>query len=53
MIERTKKKQVGTLLDPKLYRQMKSLAALRGCRTGELIDDAIRQYLKRQPEFKR
>jgi hypothetical protein len=55
MTDQSKRKQVGTQLDADLYRQIKSLAVLRGRMVGELIDDAIRAYLEKQdvPAFTR
>ncbi len=41
------RKQVGTKLDPELYRQIRALALLQGRRAGELIDEAMREYLMR------
>ena len=43
-------KQPGMQVDVKLYARMKALAALRGVRIGDVIDDAMRQYLDRQEE---
>jgi hypothetical protein len=39
------RKQVGTKLDEELYLQVRSLALLQHRNAGEVIDDAIRQYL--------
>ena len=37
--------QIGSLLDPDLYRRAKALAALQKRTTGQVIDDALREYL--------
>ena len=37
--------QVGSLIDANLYRQAKALAAIQKRNTGEVIDDALREYL--------
>lgn len=37
--------QPGTFLDSNLYRQARSLALVQGRNVGELIDDAIKDYL--------
>jgi Xaa-Pro aminopeptidase len=39
--------QIGSLLDPELYRRAKALAALQKRNTGEVIDDALREYLSK------
>ncbi len=39
------RKQVGTKLDPELYRQIRALALLQGRQAGELIDEAMRDLL--------
>jgi hypothetical protein len=39
------RKQVGTLLDAALYRQIRALALLQGRQAGELIDEAMKDYL--------
>ena len=41
------RKQTGALIDTALYRRMKSLAVLQDRRVGELIDEALRDYLAR------
>jgi len=41
------RKQVGTKLDPEIYRQIRALALLQGRQAGELIDEAMRDYLMR------
>ena len=41
-------KQPGMQVDVKLYARMKALAALRGVRIGDVIDDAMADYLNRQ-----
>jgi hypothetical protein len=35
-------------IDPELFRKVKSQAALDGRPIGELINEALRQYLKRK-----
>ena len=42
------KVKVGTTLDPELYRQVQDSAYLRGCSISQLIEDALRIYLKRE-----
>ncbi len=37
--------QVGSLIDANLYHQAKALAAIQRRNTGEVIDDALREYL--------
>lgn len=44
------RKQPGLLVDVKLYARMKALAALRGLRIGDVVDDAMKQYLARQED---
>lgn len=39
------RKQVGATIDEELYRLAKGCAAVQGCRVGEVIDDALREYL--------
>jgi hypothetical protein len=42
------RKQVGTQIDVELYRQIRVLALQQGRRAGEVIDDALRDYIARQ-----
>ncbi len=42
-----KKMQIGSLIDIVQYRQAKALASLQGRRVGDVIEDALRAYLKR------
>ncbi|MCH9007056.1 hypothetical protein IIA29_03465 [candidate division KSB1 bacterium] len=42
------RKQPGMQVDVKLYARMKALAALRGVRIGDVIDEAMASYLNRQ-----
>ena len=44
------RKQPGMQVDVKLYARMKAMAALRGVRIGDVIDDAMAEYLDRQGE---
>lgn len=44
------RKQPGMQVDVKLYARMKALAVLRDERVGDVVDDAMRQYLDRQEE---
>lgn len=44
------RKQPGLQVDVKLYARMKAMAALRGVRIGDVVDDAMRQYLDGQEE---
>ncbi|MDV2503802.1 MAG: hypothetical protein RX318_07590 [bacterium] len=37
--------QVGSLIDADLYGQAKALASIQRRNTGEVIDDALREYL--------
>ncbi len=39
------RKQVGTKLDAALYRQARARALVEGRNVGELIDEAVRDYL--------
>ena len=39
------RKQPGMQVDVKLYARMKAMAALRGVRIGDVIDDAMADYL--------
>jgi hypothetical protein len=54
----TQRKQVGSLIDANLYRRAKAQAALEGRRVGDLIDQALEEYLSRhgastQSKFRR
>lgn len=42
------KVKVGTTLDPELYRQVQESAHLRGCSISQLIEDALRVYLRQE-----
>ena len=44
------RKQPGMQINVKLYARMKAMAALRGVRIGEVVDDAMRQYLDSQED---
>ena len=44
----SQRKQPGMQVDVKLYARMKALAALRGVRIGDVIDDAMADYLDQQ-----
>ena len=44
------RKQPGLQVDVKLYARMKAMAALRGVRIGDVVDDAMRQYLDIQED---
>ena len=44
------RKQPGMQVDVKLYARIKALAALRGLRIGDVIDDAMADYLDRQED---
>ena len=44
------RKQPGMQIDTRLYSRMKAVAALRGVRIGDVVDDAMQQYLDRQEE---
>lgn len=44
------RKQPGLQVDVQLYARMKALAALRGVRIGDVVDEAMRQYLGRQED---
>lgn len=44
------RKQPGLQVDVKLYARMKAMAALRGVRIGDVVDDAMRQYLDGQED---
>jgi hypothetical protein len=43
------RKQVGARIAADIYRELKVLAAQRDVKVGELVEEAIRQYLKRRP----
>ena len=42
------RKQPGMQVDVKLYARMKAMAALRDVRIGDVIDDAMQDYLDRE-----
>ena len=44
------RKQPGMQVDTKLYARCKAEAALRGVRIGDIIDEAMLQYLDRQED---
>ena len=44
------RKQPGLQVDVQLYARMKALAALRGVRIGDVVDEAMRQYLDKQED---
>ena len=44
------RKQPGLQVDVQLYARMKALAALRRVRIGDVVDEAMRQYLDRQED---
>ena len=44
------RKQVGTQIDVELYRQIRVLALQQGRRAGEVIDEALRDYIAKQRE---
>ncbi len=46
-----KRKQVGTKLNPELYRQIKALALLQGLEAGELIDEIFKEYIAKHLTF--
>ena len=41
------RKQIGSLVDAKVYRKTKARAAVEGIRVGALIDKALAEYLIR------
>ena len=42
------RKQPGMQINVELYARMKAMAALRGVRIGDVVDEAMRQYLDQQ-----
>jgi predicted transcriptional regulator len=42
------RKQVGTKLDPDIYRQIRILALQQGRTAGSVIDEALREYIAKQ-----
>ena len=44
------RKQPGMQVDVKLYARIKAMAALRGVRIGDVVDDALADYLERQED---
>lgn len=40
--------QIGTRLDKETYKKAKAQAAVEGRRVGQLIDDAIEEYLAKR-----
>ena len=46
----SQRKQPGLQVDVKLYARMKAMAALRGVRIGDVVDEAMQQYLDRQAD---
>ncbi len=49
-IPNRQRKQPGLQVDVKLYARVKALAALRGVRIGDVVDEAMRQYLGTQED---
>ena len=44
------RKQPGMQINTGLYARIKAMAALRGVRIGDVVDDAMQQYLDRQED---
>lgn len=44
------RKQIGAKVDPETYRQIRAQAVLRGRTVGDLIDEAIREWLDKHRE---
>lgn len=44
------RKQVGATIEENLWRHVKAIANLQGRKTGEVLDDCIREYLQRHSE---
>ena len=44
------RKQPGLQVDVELYARMKALAALRGVHIGDVVDEAMLQFLERQED---
>ena len=42
------RKQPGMQINTGLYARIKAMAALRGVRISDVVDEAMRQYLKQQ-----
>jgi|WetSurSiteA1Bulk_404760.scaffolds.fasta_scaffold677243_1 hypothetical protein len=47
-MDQKQRQQVGTRIDPDLYREVKALAILQRRTAGEIIDDAILAYLAKE-----
>ena len=44
------RKQPGMQINTGLYARMKAMAALRGMRIGDVVDEAMADYLNRQED---
>ena len=44
------RKQPGMQINTGLYARIKAMAALRGVRIGDVVDEAMQQYLDRQED---
>jgi hypothetical protein len=52
-IDEPERKQTGVKLDLELWREFKSIAVRRGSTATELLEEAMRDYLKRTTERER
>lgn len=48
MVTSGSRKQVGARIAADIYRELKVLAAQKDVKVGELVEEAIRQYLNRR-----
>jgi len=45
LIQNMDRRQIGVLIESKLWRRFKALAAMRDITAGELLEEAMRYYL--------
>ena len=46
LIQDVERRQIGVLIDFRLWRQFKALAVMRDITAGELLEEAMRLYLE-------
>ena len=46
LIQDVERRQIGVLIDFRLWRQFKALAVMRDITAGELLEEAMRYYLE-------
>jgi len=52
MKEKVKKSYINTTIDPELLRELKILAAIEGVRMNKLLEQAIKDLLKKKAKKK-